>query len=321
MKLLKKTIRYMNVLTNKISKRPLVSILMNCYNGEKYVEKSIESVLKQTYDNFEIVFWDNNSSDKTAEIVKNIKDPRIKYFKGSENVVLGEARNLGISKCVGEFIAFLDSDDLWFPKKIELQIPHFDDPNVGIVICNTIFFTDDYRIKRLRYSKPPICGSIPSLLVKNYHISLETVIVRAEVIKHYDINFEEDYEIIEEFDFILKLSCFTEVSYVNETLAMWRMHPNSVSNIKENLYPLELRIWIDSIVKDDFYVSKFTLDSISYLSDKITLKQIQLLVKNKEHLSAFRQITNIKNIKFRLFGYIICFIPYSFFSQLMRWFR
>jgi len=311
----------MNFMKNKIGRRPLVSILMNCYNGEKYVEKSIESVLKQTYDNFEIVFWDNNSTDKTAEIVKNINDSRIKYFKGTENVVLGDARNLGLNKCVGEFIAFLDSDDLWLPKKLELQIPHFDDPKVGIVICNTIFFTDDYRIKRLRYSKPPVCGSIPSILVKNYHISLETVIVRAEVIKQYKISFEEDYEIIEEFDFILKLSCFTEVSFVDETLAMWRMHPNSISNIKENLYPLELQNWIDSIVKDDFYISKFTLDSINYLSDKTALKQIQLLVKKKEYLSALRQIKNIKNIKFRLFGYIICFIPYSLFSQLMGWRR
>lgn len=311
----------MNVLTNKITWRPLVSVLMNCYNGEKYVEKSIESVLKQTYDNFEIVFWDNNSTDKTASIVKNINDSRIKYFKGTENVVLGEARNLGISKCVGEFIAFLDSDDLWLPKKLELQIPHFQDLKVGIVICNTIFFTDDYRINRLRYSKPPVCGSIPSILVKNYHISLETVIVRAEVIKQNNISFEKEYEIIEEFDFILKLSCFTEISFVDETLAMWRMHPNSISNIKENLYPIELRNWIGSIVKDDFYISKFTLDSVNYLSDKTALKQIQLFVKNKEYLSALRQINNINNIKFRLFGYIICVIPYSVFSKLMRWFR
>ena len=311
----------MNVLINTISRRPLVSILMNCYNGEKYVEKSIESVLKQTYDNFEIVFWDNNSTDKTAEIVKNFNDSRIKYYKGTENVVLGEARNLGISKCVGEFIAFLDSDDLWLPKKLELQIPQFDDPKVGIVICNTIFFTDDYRVKLLRYSKPPVCGSIPNILVKNYHISLETVIVRAVLLQQYNIRFEKDYEIIEEFDFILKLSCFTKISFVDETLAMWRMHPNSISNIKENLYPLELSNWICNIVKDDFYISKFTLDSINYLSDKTILKQIQLFVKRNEYLNALRQIKNIRSIKFRLFSYIICIIPASLFSKLMRWFR
>jgi glycosyltransferase involved in cell wall biosynthesis len=311
----------MNVLINTISRRPLVSILMNCYNGEKYVEKSIESILKQTYDNFEIVFWDNNSTDKTAEIVKKFNDSRIKYYKGTENVVLGEARNLGISKCVGEFIAFLDSDDLWLPKKLELQIPQFDDPKVGIVICNTIFFTDDYHVKLLRYSKPPVCGSIPNILVKNYHISLETVIVRAVLLQQYNIRFEKDYEIIEEFDFILKLSCFTKISFVDETLAMWRMHPNSISNIKENLYPLELRNWICNIVKDDFYISKFTLDSINYLSDKTILKQIQLFVKRNEYLNALRQIKNIKSIKFRLFSYIICIIPASLFSKLMRWFR
>jgi len=299
----------------------LVSILMNCYNGEKYVEKSIESVLKQTYDNFEIVFWDNNSTDKTAEIVKKFNDSRIKYYKGTENVVLGEARNLGISKCVGKFIAFLDSDDLWLPKKLELQIPQFDDPKVGIVICNTIFFTDDYRVKLLRYSKPPVCGSIPNILVKNYHISFETVIVRAVLLQQYNIRFEKDYEIINDFDFILKLSCFTKISFVDETLAMWRMHPNSISNIKENLYPLELHNWICNIVKDDFYISKFTLDSINYLSDKTILKQIQLFVKRNEYLNAIRQIKNIKSIKFRLFSYIICIIPASLFSKLMRWFR
>ena len=112
----------MNVLINTISRRPLVSILMNCYNGEKYVEKSIESVLKQTYDNFEIVFWDNNSTDQTAEIVKKFN---FTYVEGSPEYGGAGGYALGMKTALrteANYVWLLDDDGYPDLNCLEIQL-------------------------------------------------------------------------------------------------------------------------------------------------------------------------------------------------------
>ena len=109
-----------------MSSEPLVSILMNCYNGETYLRESLNSVINQTYKNWELIFWDNQSKDKSAEIFKNYNDHRFKYFYSKDHTTLYKARNLAIEKAKGDFIAFLDTDDLWDENKLKLQMYHFD---------------------------------------------------------------------------------------------------------------------------------------------------------------------------------------------------
>ena len=101
--------------------KPLVSVIMNCFNGEKFLNVSIKSVLAQTYKNIELIFWDNLSTDNSAKIINSFKDKRIKYFKASKFTSLYEARNLAIKKAKGEFITFLDTDDWWHKNKIKKQ--------------------------------------------------------------------------------------------------------------------------------------------------------------------------------------------------------
>ena len=85
---------------------------MNCHNGEKFLSESLSSILNQTYNNWEIIFFDNASNDKSREILKNYNDKRIKYFKNNKLVDLYKARNLAVDQCSGEYISFLDTDDL-----------------------------------------------------------------------------------------------------------------------------------------------------------------------------------------------------------------
>ncbi len=111
---------------------PLVSVLMNCYNGETYLREAIDSVLAQTYANWEIVFWDNQSKDGSAAIVKSYADPRVKYFYAPEHTNLGEGRNLAAEKATGEWLAFLDCDDLFLPDKLEKQIAIVESDGEGL---------------------------------------------------------------------------------------------------------------------------------------------------------------------------------------------
>src|SRR3989304_6187690 len=102
-----------------------VSIIMNCLNCAKYLREAIDSIYAQTYKDWEIIFWDNASTDDSAVIAGNY-DGRLRYFRDEEVVPLGKSRNLAMEKAGGEYIAFLDCDDKWMPEKLERQIPLFE---------------------------------------------------------------------------------------------------------------------------------------------------------------------------------------------------
>jgi len=100
---------------------PLVSIIMNCHNGEKYLREAIDSIYAQTYSNWEIIFWDNASTDASKSIAMSYSH-KLKYFYNSEKTSLGKARNLACKKAEGDYLAFLDVDDLWCDNKLTDQI-------------------------------------------------------------------------------------------------------------------------------------------------------------------------------------------------------
>ena len=131
------------------NKNPLVSVIMNCFNGELFLKDSIESVINQTYENWELIFWDNRSKDKSAEIFKSYKDKRLKYFYADEHTSLYKARNLAIDQSKGNFISFIDTDDLWNKDKLELQMPYFKNPEVGVVYSNLWIFKKKVTKRKL----------------------------------------------------------------------------------------------------------------------------------------------------------------------------
>lgn len=114
---------------------PLVSIIMPCYNAERYVAQSIESVLAQTYQNWELLITDDGSTDKSVEIVSKycIKDDRISILVPDEHQGIARTRNMSIARAKGKFVAFLDSDDIWYSEKLEKQ--------VGYMLENDVAFT------------------------------------------------------------------------------------------------------------------------------------------------------------------------------------
>ena len=106
---------------------------MNCHNGEKFLAEAINSVLNQTYKNWELIFWNNSSSDQSEKIFKSFKDKRLRYFYTKKKVSLYISRNAAIKKTKGNFVAFLDVDDTWLPNKLKLQLEKFKDKKVGLV--------------------------------------------------------------------------------------------------------------------------------------------------------------------------------------------
>jgi glycosyltransferase involved in cell wall biosynthesis len=208
---------------------PLVSVIMNCFNGERYLREAIDSVYSQTYPNWEIIFWDNASTDSSGEIA-NSYDNRMRYFRGEETTSLGEARNKAMEQARGEFIAFLDCDDLWFPEKLEKQVPLFHDPKVGIVFCDTIYFNDNGEGERL-YSRRKYCtGScFAKLLIDNF-ISIPSVVIRRDALIEQKEWFDLRFSMNEECDLFIRISFNWHLDMVAEPLAKWRLHPASLTS-------------------------------------------------------------------------------------------
>lgn len=227
--------------------KPLVSVIMNCRNSGKYLREAIDSVLAQTYTHWEIVFWDNQSTDDSSRIFKSYSDLRLRYFLAPEYTALGEARNLAIREAKGEFVAFLDCDDLWFPQKLEKQIPLFNKDSVGLVICDTVFFNSKKDIRQLYKKKKPPTGYVFRELLGAYFISMETPVIRRAVLDEMDHWFDTRFEVIEEYDFFVRLGYKWEVAYVDEVLAKWRVHGASWTWSKPELFPAETRLFLDKL--------------------------------------------------------------------------
>ena len=117
-------------------KEILVSIIVNCYNGEKYLKDALLSIKNQTFQNFEVIFWDNNSLDNSKKIYLSINDNRFKYFFSKEKLKLYDARNLALSKCSGDLITFLDTDDLWLNNKLSEEVFEYKKNNFDILYSN-----------------------------------------------------------------------------------------------------------------------------------------------------------------------------------------
>ena len=239
---------------------------MNCHNGEEYLVDSLKSVINQTYKNWELIFWDNCSSDKSAEIFKNFSDKRFKFFYSSEFTTLYKARNRAISKAKGQYISFLDTDDIWMNNKLEFQINKFKDQNVGLVYSNCIIQNDIFSTRKIFTKKNLPEGNLKNLKFKEYKIGILTVILRRSLFTKKKLYFNNNYNIIGDFDLFLKLAQVTKFACIQQPLAVYRVHKNNFSLKNYYLHIAELEDWLkyQKIFKYNEQL-KFVIDKINYM--------------------------------------------------------
>jgi len=186
-------------------KKKLVSIIVNCYNGEKYILQTLKSILSQEYEKFEVIFIDNCSTDLSAKIYKSVKDKRFRYFKTRKNINLYKARNLALKKCKGEFVAFLDADDWWDKNFLSSRQKFFNSSKeYGFSYSNCYhYYEKNKKIKIFSRNNIP-SGFILDKLLKFYFVKLSTIIIKSKIIKSYKFN--SRYNIIGDYDSIIRIS-------------------------------------------------------------------------------------------------------------------
>ena len=257
---------------SKMLDNPLVSIIINCFNGEKYLSKALDSIILQTYKNWEVIFWDNRSSDKSSEIFKKYQnsDKRMKYHLAPKHSnILYEARNYALEQANANFIAFLDVDDWWLPEKLEKQIPMFQDSEVGLVYGNCyIFFEKKNKKKIYRSNKLPI-GKISNELLKDYSIASPTYVVRKKALQSLNYNFNNNYHIIGDFDLNIRIASKWKIECVQSPVAYVRLHGQNESLLKRQREINELKIWYNEMKNNPVFSNKSNLNffflTIAYL--------------------------------------------------------
>lgn len=222
-----------------------VSVIMNGHNVAAYVAAAIELVLAQTFSDWEVVFWDNLSTDRTAQIVAGYSDPRLRYFLAPKFTSLGEARNQAIRESRGELIAFLDCDDIWLPEKLKRQLPLFDDPEVGLVYSDTIFFNARGDEKRSYGGVLPGRGRCFRQLLGRYFLSMETVVLRRTALEAQTVWFDPRFNFIEEADLFRRIAHDWKIEGVADALARWRVHASSWTFKHPELFRKETLLMLD----------------------------------------------------------------------------
>lgn len=220
----------------------LISIILPSYNLEKYIAETIESVITQTYNNWELLITDDCSTDKTVEIITSyaLKDPRIKLFQLKKNSGAGVARNNSISQASGRYIAFLDGDDWWYPDKLEKQIK-FMVENKYEFIFTAFEYSDEnlcvtgvsYKPKKISYNQLKFGCNIgtPGVIYDTKRIG-----------KLYmpSIRKRQDWAMW------IQIAKYTKYAYsLNIPLWKYRLLPNSLSSNKLSLVKYNMRIYTE----------------------------------------------------------------------------
>ena len=278
-------------------KVPLISVIMNCYNGEKYLTESINSLISQTHKNWELIFWDNQSTDFSAKIFKSYKDKRFEYFYANEHTTLYKARNLAIKESRGDFIAFLDTDDLWDENKLELQMCYFNNLEVGVVFSNCWIFKNNTKKKKLHAKKKLPSGKILDQLINNYNVGILTAVIRKTFYLKLIEKFDERFSIIGDSDLFMRLSKICLFEAIQKPLATYRLHDNNLSRLSKGKELEELEIWLkeNKLNLNEFQIKKLKkkFDYMQFINYKIEGKYkdcINMLLNSKQNL------LNIKNL-------------------------
>ncbi len=221
-----------------------VSVVIPTYNREKTIVRSIQSVLDQTYTNLELLVIDDGSTDGTADIVKSIKDDRIKYILLNENKGPANARNLGVQMAEGAWIAFQDSDDCWHDDKLEIQMNYAKEhPEYSMIYCiyNAIVYDGE------QFQVPPkpwpevMEGYMMNSLLEGNGIGAPTMLIKKTAFVEAG-GFDTSYNCFEDWEFVLRFSKRFQIGFVKKALIDCYISNSGVSSNVEAHYDARCRI-------------------------------------------------------------------------------
>ena len=223
-------------------KNPAVSIIINCFNEAQFLRENLDSVFAQTFQDWEIVFWDNASSDGSGEIAASYGE-RVRCFRSETMVPLGRARKLAFEQTRGDYIAILDADDVWLPQKLERQLGLFQaNADVGMTYCDVTYFDGDGDRNRLFSLTKPYRGQAFGKLLGRNFIFSSAMMFRRTALDTLGCAFDDRFARAQDYDLTLRLAYHYLIDYVDEPLTKWRVNGLAEKPWKSSLVSREAEI-------------------------------------------------------------------------------
>jgi len=329
--------------------RNKVSVIIPTYNCAKYLPQAIESILNQTYKDYEIIIVDDGSTDNTKEII-SVYQSKIKYIY-QDNAGVSKARNTGIQNSTGMYIAFLDADDRWLPFKLELQIKCFEKlPNVDLIFSDfsaikqnriiyksyfykafNIFKEFKINLDNIFQNKFQICkngqnlkvfwGNIFKTLFLGNFILPSTVILKKKALSNVGY-FNEKYRVAEETEFFLRFAKYHNMAFIEYPLAQYRLPEVTNLSGKKNtaiLIKNALNIQFEILKKNPSFAKEnkqLVQEAIAKTYYRLSYFYLSELQLNQARLNALKSIEyNSKQIK-PLFVLMLSFFPQKVLQTL-----
>ena len=263
-----------------------VSIIMPAYNSSRWISDSIQSVLDQYYEQWELLIVDDGSTDNTKNLLNIfLTDKRIKYYY-QENSGPAVARNYGISKASGKYLAFLDSDDLWKPNKLEMQFNHLN-KNSDCCLIHTNYSIFEYNTQTSKpFQQTPWFSNWDEneRLLMFDTIGTLTVLTETQLIKNLG-GFKNDFYGTEDWDLWIRVSKEGKISKLNDDTAYYRIHPDGISQSFDN-HLVEL----NKVYNQHVFQSKID-NKIKYAANSVySFRKAKNFFKKKNYLFFLRYI-------------------------------
>lgn len=296
---------------------PRISVILPTYNRAKFLERSIASLLNQTYQDFEIIIVDDASIDSTSEIVERLSNPKISYIRHSENKGAAAARNTGIRNANGKYIGFQDSDDEWLPNKLSKQMDVFENSTnrVGVVYCGTWLIRKNKKKYIMLPNRKIYEGDIYSNLFRINFVDTPASVVRKECFEKAGL-FDESLEgaCCEDWELWLRISKSYEFRYINEPLLnSYYTHPN----INEQRNLIEVKT-IKLILKkhQDFFADNRKLIPLYFFRIGTLLIPSTRFNEGRDYLRKAIHLQPL-NLKFKLALFLSFFIRKRYLSYIL----
>jgi len=315
---------------------PKVSVVMPVYNGEKYLEESIDSILNQTFTDFEFIIVNDGSSDQSEEIIRNCqkKDDQIHLITNPNNLGIAEATNVGISYACGEYIALMDQDDISMPERLEKEVDFLDShPDISVVGANSIRLDEDgNQYTRRDLLETP--GLIRWGLLFRNQIQNPTAMIRKALFLESNLKYE-NFMPSQDYNFWLRISNSYKFANLQDNYLLHRLHGSNASKKFEHLHNHKVQEILRKFIKEhmNYDISTDTITGLSNPCQIRSRKDADLISKiiikwywlNKKSLTAeekhyvknktsrmLRDIWYSQKRDMRLFHYVIISIMLDF---------
>jgi glycosyltransferase involved in cell wall biosynthesis len=286
---------------------PLVSIIVNCFNGERFLRESLSSIFSQTYQNFEVIFWDNRSTDKSKEIAKSF-DGRLKYFLAKDHSGLGKARVSALEKAMGDYICFLDTDDLLAKDRLSEQVAFMEFNRVSFSYGSHAVIDSTGTIRKTRILREGVSYQLKEQLTR-YTICMPTVMIRKELFDLKWCFLDPSLVYSPDANLFLKILANYPAGVMTKVLSYYRIHDNQLSKKTFSHVGFEHKVTLDELMRLFPEVTNSLLPTFDWAYSKVNFYDAIGYIHDRDYVKAQLIIAPVtsKSVYYKILYLLIIF--------------